>query len=191
MSGFLERYTSDLIHFIGNQAGANILSFVAEKVAIQGEIISRITGLNPTRLTGFASFTDSIHTDGKFEKYFKIILTVKLKKKKILESSHEHTGRVAFFVNGGLHPQPNCGGQPPCSLEFALRVYGESIRSFTPIFPSLPCDSWDDFTNHLCNENTPIGNMGLHAQNNLVGSYFLQTNTRQPWTRSTAIPDEL
>lgn len=99
-------------------------------------------------------------------------------------------GDARFVVNEGVHPQPGCGGQDArCSREFALRIWSESVRSFTAIFPCLRCESWQDFLNGDCNENS-IGHMGLHASVFSTGSYMLQTNTRDPWTRDNPFPTE-
>ncbi|XP_070502492.1 inactive pancreatic lipase-related protein 1-like [Chironomus tepperi] len=169
LEGFLRHYNPQLVHFLGNGVGANVMSHAAEILSGAGITVSRLTGLNPTRISHHASFTDTIHTE---ETNF----------------NPNYVGQASFFINGGTHPQPRCTGIVSCSRDFSKRVWSESILSETPNFPALPCSSWINFLNGECNQNVPIGNAGLHAHRLLRGSYFLQTNTREPWSRQTALP---
>ncbi|KAG5682562.1 hypothetical protein PVAND_011907 [Polypedilum vanderplanki] len=165
----LSQYDADNFHFVGNGVGANIISQTAELISNEGGVVSRITGLNPTRLSRFAYFTDTIHTEETF-------------------TSTETMGVASYFVNGGVHSQPGCGNQMMCSREFALRVFSESVRSRTPIFPSLQCNSYENYLSGSCNDNQ-IANMGLLTQTNIFGRFYLQTNTRDPWTRQDPFPN--
>lgn len=70
-----------------------------------------------------------------------------------------------------------------------MRIWSESVRSNSPIFPCLRCDTWQLFLSGGCNENTPIGHMGLQASPGVFGLFMVQTNTRDPWTRNTPLPN--
>ncbi|CAG9801915.1 unnamed protein product [Chironomus riparius] len=169
LEGFLRIFNPQLVHFLGNGVGANVMSHTAEILRSNGITVSRLTGLNPSRISHHATFVDSIHTEeSNFNPNF--------------------VGQVSFFINGGTHPQPRCTGIVSCSRDFGKRVWAESVRSEIPNFPALPCSSWIDFMNGECNQNEPIGNAGIFAHSSLRGSYFLQTNTREPWSRLTAFP---
>jgi hypothetical protein len=88
-----------------------------------------------------------------------------------------------------MHPQPGCGGQgSSCSRQMGMRTWSESLRFNRPIFPALPCNSWEKFINEECNQNLPVGNMGIFAQSSLRGVYQVQTNTREPWNRDNPFP---
>ena len=65
LEGFLRIYNPQLVHFLGNGVGANVMSHTAEILSSYGITASRLTGLNPTRLSHHATFTDSIHTEGE------------------------------------------------------------------------------------------------------------------------------
>ena len=62
----MKHYNPNLVHFLGNGVGANVLSHTAEYLSIFQLVAGRLTGLNPTRLSHHALFVDSIHTEGNF-----------------------------------------------------------------------------------------------------------------------------
>ncbi|CRL01565.1 CLUMA_CG014854, isoform A [Clunio marinus] len=100
---------------------------------------------------------------------------------------HEARGDVQFFVNGGVI-QPMCTSSintiaQTCSHLFASSVWVESVRAQRPLFPSLQCESWENFLRNDCNLNAPVGNMGVVTSTNLRGTYFLRTNLEAPFSR--------
>ncbi|XP_070509788.1 pancreatic triacylglycerol lipase-like [Chironomus tepperi] len=182
-------YNSALINLIGGGLGAQILARTSRTVqdnSNRRHVVGRLTGLDPQSMGAIsviqigrlspadAQWVETIHTDGTSL------------------GDHDSRGHVHFFVNGGTN-QPMCtqtlpGARAQCNYEMAMTYWAESVRSISPIFPSLYCDSWSAFISGLCNSNT-IANMGRsNSATNLRGSYMLRTNNQPPFSRNQATP---
>jgi hypothetical protein len=174
---------------LGFGLGAQIVARSARLLrnANSQHLIGRLSGLDPGFLgpinaitigrlnSGDAQWVESIHTEGS------------------QRGDHESRGHVQFFVNGGIaQPTAICGQASPiarwdCSHVFALTIWAESVRSLTPIFPSLSCSSWETFLSGDCNGNL-VGHLGRTTESNLRGPYFLLTNNVAPFSRNRAQP---
>jgi hypothetical protein len=65
---FARGYDANLMHLLGKGVGANILSHAAASVIPNGYFVSRLTALNPTRLsTAVALFIDVVYSEGYIE----------------------------------------------------------------------------------------------------------------------------
>lgn len=94
-------------------------------------------------------------------------------------------------MNGGVS-QPFCqqtmpGARADCSHIFAMTVWAEAARSSVPIFPSLSCDTWAEFSGGVCNNN-PVSNIGRATEFTKRGPYMLRTNFVAPYSRDTPFP---
>lgn len=186
---FENGYSSGLTSLLGFSLGAQILARSSRQIQTQSSrrhIIGRLTGLDPWALGPINSLTigtlssadaqwvESIHTEGSGR------------------GDHDSRGHVSFFVNGGV-AQPMCNQALPtarwdCSHVFALSVWAESVRTTSPTFPALRCESWTEFQAALCNNND-VANLGrLNSQSTLRGSFMLATNMQSPWSRNQAQP---
>lgn len=182
-------YESSRLHLVGFSFGSTVFGIAGREVILQSNNvhrIERITGLDPGQVQnimlpltgrlgpGDARFTETIHTEA------------------VGFGDHEARGHVQYFVNGGI-TQPMCTSgittvAQTCSHLFASRVWVESIRAQTPIFPALQCQSWEHFLRNDCNFNAPIGNLGVLTSTALRGSYFLRTNIEAPFSRPVPGP---
>ena len=75
-----------------------------------------------------------------------------------------------------------------CSHRRSWVYFSESLVSKTPqVFHSIACNSWNEFVDHKCNNTTkstiPIY-MGIGADHNLRGNFYLQTNPTPPYNRN-------
>jgi hypothetical protein len=130
----------------------------------------------------------------QFTRKVKSIFIIFLKKfkKKIQSETNSNTnsfGLASFYVNNGTHPQPGCLGLVQCSRDRAKIVWAESVRARNPIFPTLRCETWELFMSGACNINQPHNYMGIYASPTEFGRFMVQTNTREPWSRSSALPN--
>jgi Lipase len=173
---------------LGFALGAQIMARASRLVQNQSSrrhIVGRLTGLDPWALgpvtsitigrlsSADAQFVESIHTEGSNR------------------GDLESNGHVWFFVNGGIE-QPMCNQVSPiarwdCSHLFSMTIWAESVRSATPIFPALACDTWDQFTRGDCNSNE-ISFLGRSTEFNRRGPYMLRTFLSAPFARPTPLP---
>lgn len=177
------------MNLLGFSLGAQIMARASRQVQSRSSrrhIINRLTGLDPWNLgpisgitvgtlsSADAQWVETIHTENPNR------------------GDHGSRGHVAFFVNGG-EAQPMCtqtlpGARNDCSHVFALSVWAESVRSTSPTFAALQCDSWSQFQAGLCNSNA-VANVGRSSTTtNIRGSFFLATNMNAPWSRNQAQP---
>ncbi|KAG5666904.1 hypothetical protein PVAND_014911 [Polypedilum vanderplanki] len=188
--GIFDRgYSSGYMDLLGFALGAQIQARASRRVQARTNhrhVIGRLTGLDPWALGPINSITigslssadaqwvESIHTEGS------------------QRGDLESNGHVSFFVNGGI-AQPMCNQALPtarwdCSHVFALSVWAESVRAYSPVFPSLQCSTWEQFIAGACNNNN-LAHMGrLNSESILRGRFFLTTNMQAPWSRNQAQP---
>ncbi|XP_046666900.1 pancreatic triacylglycerol lipase-like [Homalodisca vitripennis] len=167
------------VHLLGHSLGAHIAGVVGESVTFGN--ISRITGLDPAApLFGSdpkgrldptdAQFVDVIHSAGGYIGYY------------------NPCGHIDFYPNGGVPIQPGCGVDIGfCSHKRSYMYFAESITSLG--FISRVCDSWDDYKNNRCMNNTK-NVLGEHVDQSAKGKYYLHTNPSRPfgaWNDSIAL----
>lgn len=176
-------FGSNRIHLVGFSLGAQIQAIASRTVQSRTSrrvIIGRLTGLDPGQVhtvpqlgrlsSADAAFVDTVHTEST------------------MFAEHASVGHVSYFVNGG-HTQPFCSGlvSSVCSHNFAPTAWAESIRAARPVFPALPCSTWQNFLSGSCN-NAVMGNMGMHTSRTSRGAHFLRTNNSSPFSRTQATP---
>ncbi len=174
---------SSRLHLVGFSLGAQIQAIASRNVqnlTNRRVVVGRLTGLDPGQVhltpslgrlsSEDAAFVDTIHTESS------------------MFAEHLSAGHVSYFVNGG-NSQPFC--RVPfvnvCSHNFAPTAWAESIRAGRPVFPALPCSTWENFLSGNCN-NAVIGNMGMHTTRVSRGRHFLRTNDSAPFSRPQATP---
>ncbi|XP_033334505.2 lipase member H [Megalopta genalis] len=97
---------------------------------------------------------------------------------------------IDFYPNGGSREQPGCllfslqDLTNSCSHSRAEKYMIEAARH-PNAFPSVKCDSWDDFKNGKCNRNITIP-MGESARCSVTGKFYLQTNSASPFAKGSA-----
>ncbi|CRL01708.1 CLUMA_CG014924, isoform A [Clunio marinus] len=179
-------------HLIGHSLGGHLVGIIGRNVFKHSNKtfkIKRITALDPSYplFYGIGSifnsplnrddgeFVDVIHTDSNFF------------------GAPVSCGSVDFWPNGGKN-QPNC---PPanvdvydeqnfCSHRRSWKYYAESVRSLDfRTFHSISCLSWKHFKDNQCdfNPDNAEAYMGIDANPQLHGNYFLQTNADAPFNR--------
>lgn len=186
---FDEGYSPSQVHLVGFSFGSTVFGIAGREIILRSNnayTIERITGLDPGQIQSFflpltgrlgpgdARFVDTIHTEA------------------VGFGDLETIGDVQYLVNGGVS-QPQCTSNintvaQTCSHLFAAAIWVESINAVTPIFPALQCNSWPDFLENNCNQNAPIGNVGVLTSTAVRGRYFLRTNLESPFSRPVPGP---
>lgn len=179
---------AERLHLVGFSLGAQIQAIASRTVQQSTNrrlVVGRLTGIDPGQIQAVlipligrlsandAAFVDSIHTEG------------------VGFGDHQSIGHVSYMVNGGV-AQPFCSSiintiAQTCSHNFAPTAWAESVRSSVPIFPSLPCVSWNYFVAGDCNV-APAAHMGMHTTVAARGAHFLRTNHAAPFSRPVATP---
>ncbi|CRL01706.1 CLUMA_CG014922, isoform A [Clunio marinus] len=170
-------------HLVGHSAGGQLVGATGRnyKIFSNDEFeITRITALDPASpdfndpdvevvliSKNDGKFVDIIHTDSS------------------LFGDDDSVGTVDFFPNGG-RDQPGCVGLPEdfCSHQRSWQFYSESVRSKNvEIFNSVSCLSWENFKKNECEIIQKDVFMGIDADPQLAGNFFLQTNDQAPFNR--------
>uniref|UniRef100_A0A146LFH2 Lipase member H n=2 Tax=Lygus hesperus TaxID=30085 RepID=A0A146LFH2_LYGHE len=176
----------DRFHVVGFSLGAEIAGLVGKM--IKSGKLRRITGLDPAmplylgagpqgRLdANDAHFVDVIHTDGGILGFARPL------------------GHADFYPNGGTPAQPGCTVEGiveeqrineyvACSHNKAWKYYAESVMHPAD-FPSVHCKNFDEFESNSCEDarSEPVY-MGYLADPTVRGTFFLQTNEKEPYGR--------
>ncbi|XP_076648000.1 lipase member I-like isoform X1 [Halictus rubicundus] len=94
-------------------------------------------------------------------------------------------GYQDYYPNGGRRIQPGC---PLDSTVFSVcshnmsAIYIQEASIHPDHFPSVKCNSWNDFKVGHCDRNVTIP-MGETASCEITGKFFLQTNPQKPYGR--------
>ena len=117
-------------------------------------------------------FIDIIHTAGRWV------------------GNSDLSGHVDFYPNHGLAPQPGCEGRESldlsCSHRKAWQIYMESIQTKKNLFFAVKCPSSEAFAlGHCCHSHAllNLALMGESAHNTTRGTYYLYTNTDNPYAK--------
>jgi len=181
------------VHVIGFSLGAHVAGYAGNSIRQKGNLIGRITGLDPAspyfedhdkdvRLDKTdAAFVDVIHTDTRTVEFLPGYGT------------DQKSGHLDFYPNGGYH-QPGCGSIKleinfdgrywSCSHYRSVKLFLESIDS--ACFTAVPCGSYKRFRKGKCNKHCKKGLcriLGYDARpKRLTGArYFLKTNSDSPY----------
>jgi hypothetical protein len=103
-------------------------------------------------------------------------------------SFEEPLGDADFYPNGGSQ-QPGCQrliefeGISSCNHDRSHDLFIDSITSESTDFNSYPCASDDDFESGNCFScGSGCNNMGLYANSNATGTFYLATRAEAPFT---------
>ncbi|XP_050673973.1 lipase member I-like isoform X1 [Leptidea sinapis] len=173
-------------HLIGHSLGAHLLGYTGRWIREHGQVIPRITGLDPARsmFEGFfaiqtgldktcAKFVDIIHSNpGNY-------------------GTTQSTGTVDIWPNyspsDGM--QPGCPGgkhemfsmEDLCSHNRAWMLLVESLRNGTA-FPTAAAESYEQWlaADHYTNVSTYLGDL---VNTRAHGDFYLSTNAESPFSR--------
>ncbi|XP_050546295.1 lipase member H-like [Daktulosphaira vitifoliae] len=163
-------------HLIGFSLGAHVVGLT--NTNIKSGSVKHITGLDPAEVLfsnagpdqrldySQAKLVEVVHTSGGFLGF----------KKRL--------GHRDFYPNGGNWPQPGCviDYAAVCSHRRAYYYYSEAINR-SDAFVALPCESYENFKNGLCSNNTELSvQLGKSPYDKLKeGNYYLNTNSDSPY----------
>ncbi|CAL4131165.1 unnamed protein product, partial [Meganyctiphanes norvegica] len=187
---YLTRHSPSQVHIIGHSLGAHAAG-MSGKYVTSGKV-ARVTGLDPAG-PGFYDAPSDRRLDSSDADFVDVIHT---NSGPILDGCYglsKAVGDVDFYPNGGRH-QPGCVPLQPggdiidyiedCSHDRVVDYWVESLSALqsNPTFTSWPCDSWDDFSNGMCQTcGQGCLDMGYHVTQGLQGSYYLQTAEDPPY----------
>ncbi|XP_068230614.1 pancreatic lipase-related protein 3-like [Palaemon carinicauda] len=174
------------LYVTGHSIGAHVMGIMGSNV--QNGRVGRITGLDPAG-PGFQTASDDFRIERSDAVFVDIIHTNVCSLKDICLGLPGSYGHVDFFPNGG-DSQPGCASQGPladaisgCSHSRAHQYWLESINGVTN-FKSVPCPDWDSYRAGLCVScGQGCLNMGVHVNDQLTGSYFLETYAVSPYAK--------
>lgn len=75
------------------------------------------------------------------------------------------------------HPEPHCDHAR------SWHYYAESVENEEPTFDSIRCENFSEFKALNCTDSESITYMGYYAPIDCSGEYYLQTNTKSPFSR--------
>ncbi|XP_077289223.1 pancreatic triacylglycerol lipase-like isoform X2 [Arctopsyche grandis] len=180
---------TDLLHLIGHSLGGQIIGFIGRDLQQSNIKLKRLSALDPAFPLYYpglflshinandAEFVDIVHTDAGFY------------------GAPVATGSLDFWPNGGVGKQPGCPKFAPvplsddslCSHWRSWRFWAESVTNPTA-FPSITASSYSAFSRENRTPNT-AGNfvyMGVKADKNAKGNYYLTTNCCTPFGKGMA-----
>ncbi|XP_077288536.1 phospholipase A1-like [Arctopsyche grandis] len=174
---------SNNIHIVGHSLGGQTAGFIGKALQKSNIKLKRITGLDPAFPLFYpglvmehidkndAEFVDIIHTDAGFY------------------GAPMVTGTIDFWPNNGARFQPGCKAgvfQPLtpedlCSHWRSWHYWAESLGNPTA-FPSYKAINYDNYLKKLSSGfDTPVVYMGIAADKNASGNYYLSTNDASPF----------
>ncbi|CAH4037713.1 unnamed protein product [Pieris brassicae] len=173
----------DTLHLIGHSLGAHLMGYTGRWIREQGEVIPRITGLDPARAlfegilatqTGLdrtcAKFVDIVHTNSGNYGTTKSVGTVDI---------------WPNYSSDGMQPGCPRGSHPMfswddlCSHNRAVEYFAESLKNGTD-FPAASASSYDSWiiSDEPSNDTIYLGELvNIRSR----GNYYLSTNGQSPY----------
>ncbi len=199
------KHTAKFIKFLADTVGADPKSFHPIGFSLGGQVagsvghhmqmdngvtLPRVSGLDPAGPT-FMKMANSSHKLSPDDAEFvDVIYTTNL-----WIGTHEVSGHVNFYPNGGRAPQPGCEGKDgaslTCSHHRAPDTYIESINAHANSelgLQGMSCWSWDQFEKGECDPYGSRNWLGYYADKNYPGSFYLRTNDEPPYAISMPDP---
>ncbi|XP_062571557.1 inactive pancreatic lipase-related protein 1-like [Saccostrea cucullata] len=184
------------VHLIGHSLGAQIMGYAGDRV--RG--IGRITGLDPAGLY-FEKFDTKVKLDPTDANFVDVIHTDGASLLEMAFGIRTPNGHVDFYPNGGTR-QPGCkrslwsniqnffqgkmgkiSSSIACSHMRAIDFFTESINSSCE-FKAYLCTSYLEFYSGKCKScANGCNRMGFHADKNVHGKFYLQTNAAPPFCK--------
>ncbi|CAG4966731.1 unnamed protein product [Colias eurytheme] len=169
------------LHLVGHSLGAHLMGYAGYEVKDKGQIVARITGLDPagplftqpSSLYGLgpssAAFVVGIHTDpGRY-------------------GTSDDVGDVDIWANCDLSEQPGCddgvdipfGPADYCSHGRVISIFTEALGN-PSAFPAIQASSCKDWKLNY-NGNGSIVFIGENINNESRGQYYIRTNSESPF----------
>lgn len=176
------------IHLVGHSLGAHIMAFAGKRVRENGQVVTRITGLDPARAlfegtltlhSGLdrtcARFVDIVHTDPGGYGISDSVGTVDI--------------WPNYVRNGGTQPGCPIGDfdmftqEDLCNHDRSWQYFVESLGAPT-LFPCASADNYEEWiANRIRNKNIYLGDLtNMRAK----GNFYLNTNAVSPYGMGTA-----
>ncbi|XP_026484600.2 phospholipase A1 VesT1.02-like isoform X1 [Vanessa tameamea] len=183
------------VHLMGHSLGAHIMAFAGRWTRKRGQVIARITGLDPARALFEGTFAINSGLDRTCAKFVDIIHTDPGS-----YGTSKSTGTVDLWPNYSREDgvQPGCPSgkfdmftqEDLCSHDRAWRFLVESIRYGT----AFPAAAAENYNTWLAMETPPAvtNYMGDLTNTKARGNYFLSTNEQTPFSKGSSgmIPDQ-
>lgn len=178
LEGLINYTPLEKIHLIGHSLGAHIVGSAGKHFQyLTNRSLPRITGLDPANpcfnegeaLSGIsrgdADFVDIIHSNSK------------------VLGKRDPIGDVDFYPNGVVSVQPGCL-DPSCSHARAWELYAESVYPGNENkLIAVKCNSILSLDTGACpGKAIPLG---FACPKTAKGNYFLKTNDKSPFARSS------
>ncbi|CAH0714216.1 unnamed protein product, partial [Brenthis ino] len=174
------------VHLIGHSLGAHVMAYAGRWTRQRGQVISRITGLDPARALFEGTLSIRSGLDRTCAKFVDIIHT-----NPGYYGSTKSTGTVDIWPNfspsDGMQPGCPKGNfdrftpEDLCSHDRAWRYLVESISSATA-FPAAGAESYSTWLDMNTLPNITMY-MGELTNTKARGNYYLTTNGQAPFSK--------
>ncbi|XP_034827030.1 phospholipase A1 VesT1.02-like [Maniola hyperantus] len=173
------------VQLMGHSLGAHVMGYAGRWTRQRGQVLSRITGLDPARAFFDGMFSIQSGLDRTCAKFVDIIHTNPGK-----YGTSKSTGTVDWWPNYSVDDgmQPGCPSgkfdmftpEDLCSHDRSWRYLVESIHSGTA-FPATPAENHDAWLSLKQPPSTTMY-MGELANTRARGNFFFRTNSHPPYS---------
>ncbi|XP_060533236.1 pancreatic triacylglycerol lipase-like [Cylas formicarius] len=168
-----DRYSSSDITIVGHSLGAHVAGAAGSRT---NGSLGYIVGLDPA---GPLFFEDN--PDGRLDptdaQYVEAIHT-----NAGLSGVTFDVGHADFWPNGGSLQEGCFILLPVCSHMRVIDLYAESVGQEDG-FVSQLCETYDDYNNGNCRDNSEALMGGFDLDTRIKGHYYLSTNSNSPYAR--------